>query len=192
MVDPLGFLGSETRFPPTSPTLLSAQSLSWRGHPADYFVECRDECPRGPAHENKAELPSHPLERAKDHRKDLHSEHLCPGLGGSEQRRGGEKKRQVRGGGRHGGKEWGRGKRRGGGARAPLTCLRVHTSNSDSPGVPGVTGEGDPTVLLSPDRLTMDNYCETHHSNPDAAEQAEGSHDVEHVALQSLAVVVAL
>ena len=81
---------------------------------------------------------------------------------------------------------------RGGGARAPLTCLRVHTSNSDSPGVPGVTGEGDPTVLLSPDRLTMDNYCETHHSNPDAAEQAEGSHDVEHVALQSLAVVVAL
>ena len=83
-------------------------------------------------------------------------------------------------------------RRRWGGARAPLTCLRVHTSNSDSPGVPGVTGEGDPTVLLSPDRLTMDNYCETHHSNPDAAEQAEGSHDVEHVALQSLAVVVAL
>ena len=81
---------------------------------------------------------------------------------------------------------------RGGGARAPLTCLRVHTSNSDSPGVPGVTGEGDPTVLLSPDRLTMDNYCETHHSNPDAAERAEGSHDVEHVALRSLAVVVAL
>ncbi|XP_044799917.2 mas-related G-protein coupled receptor member E-like [Bubalus bubalis] len=38
----------------------------------------------------------------------------------------------------------------------------------------------------------MDNYCETHHSNPDAAERAEGSHDVEHVALRSLAVVVAL
>ncbi|KAI4530245.1 hypothetical protein MG293_020101 [Ovis ammon polii] len=38
----------------------------------------------------------------------------------------------------------------------------------------------------------MDNYCETHHSSPDAAEPAEGSHDVEHVALRSLAVVVAL
>lgn len=38
----------------------------------------------------------------------------------------------------------------------------------------------------------MDNYCETHHSSPDAAERAEGSHDVEHVALRSLAVVVAL
>ncbi|KAI4561995.1 hypothetical protein MJG53_017049 [Ovis ammon polii x Ovis aries] len=38
----------------------------------------------------------------------------------------------------------------------------------------------------------MDNYCETHHFSPDAAEPAEGSHDVEHVALRSLAVVVAL
>lgn len=86
----------------------------------------------------------------------------------------------------------GRGDRERGGARAPLTCLRVHTSVSDSPGVPGVTGRGHPTVLPSLDRLTMDNYCETHHSSPEAAEPAEGSHDVEHVALRSLAVVVAL
>lgn len=120
--------------------------------------------------------------------------HLCPGLGGGEEETGREKETsegrweaQREGGG---GEE--RGDREGGGVRAPLTCLRVHTSISDSPGVPGVTGRGDPTVLPSPDHLTMDNYCETHHSSPDAAEPAEGSHDVEHVALRSLAVVVAL
>lgn len=57
----------------------------------------------------------HPLGEPKGHRLDLHSMHLCPGLGG--RRETGEKKRQVREGGRHGGKEWGRerGDREGGG-----------------------------------------------------------------------------
>lgn len=57
--------------------------------------DCTDA--RGPAHEDKAELPSHPLERANDHRKDLHSGHLCPGLVGGWNRGGGEKERQVEG-----------------------------------------------------------------------------------------------
>lgn len=82
--------------------------------------------------------------------------------------------------------------RSGGRARASLTCLRVHTSLSDSPGLPGVTGQGNPTVLPIPDRLTMDDYCEMNHSSTDAAELAEGSHDVEHVTLRSLTVVVSL
>ncbi|XP_043733269.1 mas-related G-protein coupled receptor member A1-like [Cervus elaphus] len=38
----------------------------------------------------------------------------------------------------------------------------------------------------------MDDYCEMNHSSTDAAELAEGSHDVEHVTLRSLTVVVSL
>ena len=99
---------------------------------------------RGPAHEDNAELPSHPLERANDPRKDLHSGHLCPGLVGGWNRGGGQKDRQWREGGRHGGKEWGgrrRDRERGRSESTPHLPEGPHPV-SDSPGVPGVPGRG--------------------------------------------------
>lgn len=80
--------------------------------------------------------------------------HLCPGLGGGEEETGREKETSE---GRWearregvGGEE--RGDREGGGVRAPLTCLRVHTSISDSPGVPGhrTGGPNSPATPGSP------------------------------------------
>lgn len=92
-------------------------------------------------------------------------------MGGTEGRSGGEKE------------ETGRGEGRG-----PLTCLRVHTSISDSPGCQ-VTGRGTQQScharIASPWTITARLII----SALTLQETAEGSHDVEHVALRSLAVV---